>query len=206
MKKIPTPDSKLFSHPFRKAIYLLPDSSIEVDKKALSISREKKENIELATLHTIVVFGHLNLDSYAIIPILKHDISIVFFDKNGKYVGRLEPAYTLKPNIIKAQALMTKEQREHLTRRFVWGTLRNNRRFLMRCIRERSSEISEFNEALTQLNFVIKELEKKRDSLVGLLGAGLSKYYIALSKAPRQATWEYNQRIETQCLILYMPY
>jgi CRISP-associated protein Cas1 len=194
---IPKPNPIIFNSPFSRAIYLSSDSEVEfIGDNQLRIQGEDSQTVVLTTVHTIVIFGEITLDSYAIFPILKSGTSIVFFSVNGEFLGRLDPAYTVKPDVIRAQALITSEQQLHLTQRIIWGSLRNNRRFLTRSIRERKDEVAEFTEAVKQLDFAIKEIHRKEDlrAVAGLLGAGLSKYYLALNKTIRGSTWEHGYR------------
>jgi CRISP-associated protein Cas1 len=148
---------------------------------------------ELGQVRSLIAFGHIGFEPEVIPKLLQSGISVIFFEGDGAFLGRLEPDFGEAPNLLTAQMNLSSEKRLQLTQRIVWGALRQHRHLLQRRQRESAGD---YSKAISALDFSIKAIRKKDsvESVASLLGSGLYQYYFALALSIHHPGWGYEGR------------
>lgn len=149
----------------------------------------KKEGVVAHTVHLfkleqIVLFGNIYLTPAAIRHLLREGIDTTFMSRQGRYLGRLQPA--LGKNIILRREQFRKMEDANFclktARSIVKGKLANLRTLLMRLNRER--ENIELDEQILALRNLITRIDESDslDALRGYEGRGSAVYFEGFSK------------------------
>jgi CRISPR-associated endonuclease Cas1 len=148
---------------------------------------------ELVQMRSLLAFGHVGFEPEVLPRLLQSGISVVFFGGDGDFLGRLEPNFGIAPELLAAQINLSEERKLYLTQQLVRASLRQHRRLIQRCQRERQIDLAE---AIQCLDFSIKAIKKKNEiaSVSSLLGSGLHGYYQGLSRAIQIPGWAYESR------------
>ncbi|MGV8073754.1 MAG: CRISPR-associated endonuclease Cas1 [Syntrophobacteraceae bacterium] len=149
----------------------------------------KKERTILHTLHLfkieqLVLFGSVSITPAAISCLLQNGIDTVFMSKNGKYKGRLQPAFGKNITIRCEQFKKLNDDTFRLdtARRLVEGKLANMRALLLRL--NRSREKLALDDRILGLKQIALKAAEAEDlsSLMGFEGRGAVLYFDGFSK------------------------
>jgi CRISPR-associated endonuclease Cas1 len=148
---------------------------------------------ELVQVRSLIAFGHIGFEPEVLPRLLQSGISVVFFGGDGEFLGRLEPNFGIAPELLAAQINLSEARKLYLTQQLVRASLRQHRRLIQRCQRERKIDLTE---AIQCLDFSIKAIKQKDAiaSVSSLLGSGLHGYYQGLSHAIQIPGWAYESR------------
>lgn len=185
--QIPKPPKRLEEEIILPTLYLEQGTKLEMAEEESSLylrhpSLKYEESLlAMESIRAVIAFEPVEFDAGVLSWLMRSYIPVTIFSTEGALLGRIEPNYPIKPGSIKAQALMSDEQKTHIMARSVWAILRRYRRFLMRSMGGLGSEenIKEVCEELKLLiNLVVRQ--DSVSSLQGLLGRGMFLYYSAL--------------------------
>jgi CRISP-associated protein Cas1 len=180
-------------------IYLRPNTTIALaeDSQWLVLLHPEESYgtalHEIEKVRSIVAFGHIGFEEEVLPMLLQSGISVVFFSGDGEFLGRLESNFGAMPKLLEAQINLSEERKLYLTKQLVRASLRQHRRLLQRCQRERPIDLAE---AIQALDFSIEAITQKDEilSVAALLGSGLHRYYQGLSQSIQNPGWAYESR------------
>ncbi|WP_035140464.1 CRISPR-associated endonuclease Cas1 [Fischerella sp. PCC 9605] len=130
--KIPKPPKLLEHEPLLPTLYLESDTTINLAEDPSYLYLENPEHsysqsiFPLNAARAILAFEPVEIKPRALSALLRSQIPLILFSQSGEYLGRIEPTYTTRPDLIKAQALM-----QDLMQMLVWSVLRRCRRCLL---------------------------------------------------------------------------
>lgn len=188
--RVPKPTTKIEQENVFPTIFLKEYSAIEIDKSGyLHISHPDfdyhQSYWKIADIQAIIAFEPLQIDSSLITTFMRSQIPIVILDNKGGVLGRIEPSYKIRPDILQAQSLMSSEQKVRIMQAVAWSKLRRLRRFLSRSSRQNSEELTETCQKLKEaINLVYRQ--DTVDSLQGMMGHGMALFYNALPNCLNQ--------------------
>lgn len=193
--KVPKPDPSLtITNKFN--LFVKEDERLVVENMSLILlNRPYGEAVyAVKDIRAIIVFSSsVEFEPGLIQLLLSQKIPIIFFSSSGSLLGRLEPNWRLKEDLIYSMITLSDSKKLHLVQRIVWGSLRQHRRLLKRAARE---NIHNLDEAIQQIEFAINAVYQKDSisSVLGCLGAGKSRYYKALVECIRYPGWTWVDR------------
>ncbi|MBD2505339.1 CRISPR-associated endonuclease Cas1 [Anabaena azotica] len=202
--RVPKPSTKIEQEKVLPTIFLKEYSTIEIDKSGyIRISHPDFDYNQtlwsIDDLQAIIAFEPLEFDSNLITTFMRSQIPIVILDSQGGVLGRIEPSYKIRPDILQAQSLMSSEQKVRIMQAVAWSKLRRLRRFLSRSSRENSEELTEACQRLKEaINLVYRQ--DNVDSLQGMIGHGMLLFYNALPSCLNQ-DWRYTGRRENSPIV-----
>ncbi|GEM_PF-4712038 len=199
--KVPKAPEVLQQEPLLPTLYLKSHTTLELaeeDPNYLYLKNPEHsfgESVVLfKNIRAILAFEPFEIKPTALGKLLRSQVPIILFAESGEYLGRVEPSYTTRPDLIRAQALMSEQQKLHLTQIVVWGVLRRCRRFLLKAGRERT--IPPVAKAADTMQLSIDAIFNctSIECVQGHLGQALLAYYPALFKGLSTPGWEYDVR------------
>ena len=195
---VPKPSSKLNQEQVLPTLYLKPGTKIELAEESeylylLHPDHDYGQSIfPLNATRAILAIEPLEIEPITLTAILRARIPIIIFSQTGEFLGRIEPDYPARGDILKAQAIMSEQQATAIMQACCWGNLRRCRRYLLRSAREKNREINSVGDALNELiNLVYRQ--ESVSSLQGLLGMGMKIYYEAFPICLNQ-DWQFTSR------------
>lgn len=181
-------------------LYVQPESCVMTERDIIVVRHpDADQTTALVQVQAIFAFGKVEIEPYALQTLLQQQIPVSFFDRNGRFTGRLEPAQIKKAGLIRAQALMTQQQRLHLMRQMVWASLHQRRRFLKRGQREHAIEV---RSSIQAIEFALEPLKARYpklhpqtvESCRGLQGSGMKAYWEGFGLLLRIPGFEFTGR------------
>lgn len=167
---------------------MTPNSYVHLENNTLRIDveREKKLQVPLHHLGTVVCFGNVMISPAIMHRCADEGINFVLLDDNGRFKARLESA--ISGNILLRQAHHRMAADEQfilaVAKAVIAGKLRNCRQVLLRGAREAtdSSDQQELSEAAKALAISIRNLSiaDNLDSVRGVEGDAAKNYFSAL--------------------------
>lgn len=196
--RVPKPCPELIGQLLKKTIYVLPDSSLELDKNnrlRSTLPSGQINRYNLSEIETILAFGNVNLDSYLIPQVLAAGVPIAFFDR-GKFLGRLEPSTSDRADMLQAQVEIELERKLNLASQMVWGIARRNRVFIARIQKDKQNP--DLNCAMKELKDVADSVFRYQDlaQVVGSIGKIFEIYYRCFPLL-LNSDWEFSRSEET---------
>jgi CRISP-associated protein Cas1 len=175
-------------------IMINTDQVIEIADNHLILSTPSQpyQNLDFSQIKAIQVVGGAYIAPGVIQRLLHHKISCTFFDRHGKFMGRLEPKTSKSGTLIRAQMLLSDDHRMHTYRSIIRTCLKQRRLLLMRASRDRGLRLSTQVDGLTHLLRYFdprfpKLHPRSIESCRGYFGSGMQLYWQAfpqLLKAP----------------------
>lgn len=181
------------------AYVLEQNASVSSEGERLLI---KKEGNVLHTLHLfkldqLVLFGNVSITPAAISHLLRLEVDTVFMSRQGRYRGRLQPAYS-KNITLRVEQFKKMGEEDFCLRTassVVAGKLANMRTVLLRLNRTREGLNLE-NQILSLKQLARKAAETESlDSLMGLEGRGSVLYFEGLSRGFLAEGVEFKKRV-----------
>lgn len=160
---------------------------LENDTLRVDVEREKKLQVPLHHLGSVVCLGNVMLSPALMHRCADESISLVLLDSNGRFKARLEGA--VSGNILLRQA----QHRQagdaafalNVSRAMIAGKLRNARQVLLRGAREAADEVDAktLTAAATALRASVRNLPQadSLDSLRGIEGDAAKVYFSAMN-------------------------
>jgi CRISP-associated protein Cas1 len=189
---MPEPNKKLLN-PDKQILYLAHESVELESGNLILIERAYSEAIiDFSTIHSIVCFGKTSIASEIIYELLARKIPLIYFSDTGDFLGRLEPHWDVRRDLLKSMLTLEPDRRLHLTKQMVWGILRQRRRMMQRWQREHQIYLLE---EIQKLDWAIQATKLKQtiEEVRGCLGAGTMAYYKGLSQQLPHWHWEGRQ-------------
>lgn len=157
---------------------------LDHDTVKVEVERSVLLQIPLHHLSGIVVFGNVFISPFLIHRFSVDGRTIVWFDQNGGFRGRLSGPVSGNVLLRRAQheALGDPRRNLHLARRFVAGKIKNARHVVLRGLRESCGESPPLVEGLRALDQALKDVERAEDldAVRGIEGRAAVSYFSAL--------------------------
>ena len=171
----------------------LPDAwlRLEGETVVVEVQHEKKLQVPLHHLGSIVAFGNTMLSPQLLRRCMEDGRGVVGLDRNGRFMYRVEGPVSGNVLLRRAQheAHGDPERALGLARAFVAGKLQNARQVLLRGSRDAKTEDdrASLKAAAQELEKSIRELPRKRapESLRGLEGEASKTYFAAFTTLMR---------------------
>ena len=165
------------------------DGNRIVVKKEQAVLQE----IPIVQLDEVVIFGNGHITTQTLGYLLHKSIPVSFLSSQGKYKGKLQPAYAKDTRIRQQQYAVATDAEQCLTlaKCFVRGKLTNATRF---CQRQRTQN-AEVKSAIGAVRQTVQNLERAQnlESLLGYEGTGTATYYRAFRQFLRH-DWGFTTR------------
>ncbi len=123
---VPKPSIKLEQEQILPTLYLKEGTKIEFAESTEYLYPSHPDHdygtsiFPLNATRAILAFAPVEIEGGVLAELMRSQIPVILFSKNGEPLGRIEPNYTTRTNLIQAQALMSDTQRIHLTQGSVW--------------------------------------------------------------------------------------
>ncbi|NJM67300.1 MAG: CRISPR-associated endonuclease Cas1 [Acaryochloris sp. RU_4_1] len=138
--------------------------------------------LPLTQIKAIQVFGDTYIATGVIQRLLHHKIPTTFFDRHGKFLGRLEPKTSKSTALIRAQVQLSDDHRLQIYRAIIHTCLKQRRSLLQRASRDRNinltPQIEEMANLLRYFNPKFPKLHPTSiDACRGYFGSGMQIYW-----------------------------
>jgi CRISPR-associated protein Cas1 len=160
---------------------------LEGETVVVEVNREKKLQIPLHHLGSIVTFGNTMLSPQLLSRCMEDGRSVVGLDRNGRFTYRVEGPVSGNVLLRRAQHEVHSDPRRslELARAFIAGKLQNARKSLLRSSRDtkNDSDCAFLKATAKKLTDSIREIPKKQtqESLRGLEGDASKAYFSAFA-------------------------
>lgn len=145
--------------------------------------------VPLHHLGAVAVFGNVMLSPFLIHRCAEDGRSITWFSQSGRFAARLQGPTSGNVLLRRAQheVLGNPERTTRVASRFVAGKIKNSRQVLLRGMRELGRPVLEIQQAVQQLQDLLRDLEKAQDLDVirGVEGQAAAVYFPALGHLVR---------------------
>ncbi|MHC5772102.1 MAG: CRISPR-associated endonuclease Cas1 [Nostoc sp.] len=165
---------------------------IDPDASVLQITVGRQESIFKLTDIRAIIATEPEIKSSALTKILRWRIPVILFSQSGEFLGRIEPDYKIRADIMQFQAIMTDAMRVEIMQGATWGRLRRLRRFLQRSGRDGAVEISQASKDILHLSNCITNHDSIA-SLQGLIGQAMLIFYRILPQCINP-DWRFTSR------------
>ena len=155
--------------------------------------RDVLQEIPIVQLDEVVIFGNGHITTPTMGYLLQKSIPVSFLSSQGKYKGKLQPAYAKDTRIRQQQYAVATDSKQclGLAKCFVRGKLTNAARF---CQRQRTQN-GEVKSVISSVRQTVQKLERAEnlESLLGYEGSGTAAYYRAFRQFLRH-DWGFTTR------------
>ncbi len=173
-------------------LYVTQDDSyirLENDTLCVEIDRQKKLQVPLHHISSVVCFGGTNMSFPAIHRCAEDGVAVILLDRNGRFKARIEGPTS--GNILLRQAHFSKaadpEFSLHIARNMLAGKIRNTRHLLVRGVRDNKDlpdgDATHLRETAQYLGQAVRKLPyiDNMDSLRGVEGDAAARWFGAVS-------------------------
>jgi len=179
---VPKPSAKVAVED-KKTFFIQDETRVEVSDEdpniLLALHPEldyQSSVIELKEARALIATGGIHLSADALTTLLNSEVPVIFFDRNGGFLGRIEPKHSIRSDLLHAQATFPAEDCLKFGKFVTWGMLRNVRGFLSRHSRSKEGD---FKAAVLTIDQDLHEIFKSTSplQLFGYQGRGMKIYY-----------------------------
>ncbi|MGE5591414.1 MAG: CRISPR-associated endonuclease Cas1 [Bacillota bacterium] len=152
-------------------------------------------DVPLVQVDQVVIFGNNSLSTPLISLFLEAQVPVSFLSFNGRFRGRLQPAFSKHAVLRQAQhrASANPTQTLELARRFVVGKIHNQRARLLRAERAGNASTADVARSLAQL-IPIAERASDLDSLRGAEGLAARAYFSVMPELVGRHGFSFERR------------
>lgn len=152
----------------------------KVDERIrVTFEKELLQDVPLLRIDNVVALGRVTVTTAAIQSLLEHQVPMAFLSERGRYLGRLEPAFSKNCFLRRAQyeASFSPDKTLQAARTFASGKIANQRTYLVRSHRERPNP--QLEAAITQIKKLERRIQNAEtlESTVGFEGASAAEYF-----------------------------
>lgn len=169
-------------------IIYLTEQGLRVNRESQRLRFESKngnllQEVRLADIESIVVFGRISFTPPAIHALLKRNIDIHFLSLSGNYLGKLSPPLgkNVELRIKQFEAFKNNEYRLKLAKRFVHGKIFNQKQFLSR--QKKKFNKADLDKVIGALKKLLTNLETavSLEEIIGIEGLASKHYFTGLA-------------------------
>ena len=178
-----------------------PGTYVHIDHDTVKLEKEKETVAKLPILHfsSVVIVGDIMVSPAALTKFAEEGRQVIFLDRNGRFLARVEGAETGNILLRQAQfrALECREKCVDIARWIVAGKLRNCRNILMRGFRdsleEESAKLLKAADRLKQSIAKLKD-ETALEVIRGIEGDAAKIYYRVFSLLLKEAREDFSMQ------------
>ena len=116
------------------------DAVLRKEDERLKVTHKGERLLDLPMLKVsqVVVMGRVTVTPYTVAALMERNVCLTYLTAHGRYIGRIEPAFSKNSVLRRAQYAAARSIRTHtltLARGFVAGKLANLRVTLLRAAR-----------------------------------------------------------------------
>jgi len=175
------------------------DSVLRKEDERLKVTLKGDTLLDLPVLKVsqVVVFGRVTVTPYTVAALMERNVPLTYLTEHGRYVGRIEPAFSKNSLLRRAQYAAAFDEHRTLTlaQGFVAGKLANLRVTLLRAARNTDGlNVDDAVEALRRAERRIETTEDL-DTLRGHEGEGSAAYFGVFSRLIKTGDFTFFKRV-----------
>src|SRR5262245_29552239 len=175
------------------------DSVLRKEDERLKVTLKGEVLLDLPVLKVsqVVVFGRVTVTPYTVAALMERNINLTYLTEHGRYIGRIEPAFSKNSLLRRAQYVASFDEHRTLTlaRGFVVGKLANLRVTLLRAARNTDGlNVDEDVEAIRRAERRVERAEDL-DMLRGHEGEGSAAYFGTFGQLIKAEGFAFSKRV-----------
>lgn len=175
------------------------DSVLRKEDERLKVTLKGDTLLDLPALKVsqVVIFGRVTVTPYTVAALMERNVPLTYLTEHGRYIGRLEPAFSKNSLLRRAQYAAAFDEHRTLTlaRGFVAGKLANLRVTLLRAARNTEGlNVDDAVEALRRAERRVETAENL-DTLRGHEGEGSAAYFGAFDRLIKADGFSFSKRV-----------
>jgi len=175
------------------------DSVLRKEDERLKVTLKGEVLLDLPALKVsqVVVMGRVTVTPHTVAALMERHINLTYLTEHGRYIGRIEPAFSKNSLLRRAQyaAAFDEHRTLMLARGFVAGKLANLRVALLRAAR--NSEGLDVDNAVEAIRRAERRVETAEDLEVlrGHEGEGSAAYFGAFDRLLKADGFSFSKRV-----------
>ena len=175
------------------------DSVLRKEDERLKVTSKGETLLDLPILkvNQVVVLGRVTVTPYTVAALMERHICLTYLTEYGRYIGRIEPAFSKNSLLRRAQyaAAFDEHRTLALARSFVAGKLANLRVTLLRAAR--NTEELDVTDAVEAIRGAERraEMAEDLDVLRGHEGEGSAAYFGAFGRLIKADGFSFSRRV-----------
>ncbi len=181
-------------------LYLTQQDSVlrkEDERLKVTLKGETLLDLPILKVNQVVIMGRVTVTPHTVAALMERHICLTYLTEHGRYIGRIEPAFSKNSLLRRAQyaAAFDEHRTLHLARGFVMGKLANLRVTLLRAAR--NTEGLSVDDAVEAIRGAERRAERAEDLEVlrGHEGAGSAAYFGAFGHLIKAEGFSFTKRV-----------
>ncbi len=181
-------------------LYLTQQDSVlrkEDERLKVTLKGETLLDLPMLKVSQVVVMGRVTVTPYTVAALMERNVHLTYLTEHGRYIGRIEPAFSKNSLLRKAQyaAAFSEDRTLTLARGFVLGKLANLRVALLRAAR--NTEGLNVDAAVEAIRGAERRAERAEDldTLRGHEGEGSAAYFGAFARLIKADGFSFAKRV-----------
>lgn len=181
-------------------LYLTQQDAVlrkEDERLKVTLKGEVLLDLPMLKVSEVVVMGRVTVTPHTVAALMERHIHLTYLTEHGRYVGRIEPAFSKNSLLRRAQYAASFDAQRTLTlaRGFVLGKLANLRVTLMRAVR--NTEGLSVDDAVEAIRGAERRAERAADLdiLRGHEGEGSAAYFAVFDRLIKADGFSFNKRV-----------
>jgi len=181
-------------------LYLTQQDSVfrkEDERFKVTFKGETLLDLPMLKVSQVVIMGRVTVTPHTVAALMERQVSLTYLTEHGRYVGRIEPAFSKNSLLRRAQYAAAFDEHRTLTlaRGFVAGKLANLRVTLLRAAR--NTEGLDVDGAVEAIRRAERRVEgaEDLDVLRGHEGEGSAAYFGAFDQLIKADGFSFSKRI-----------
>ena len=182
-------------------VVYLTEQGLRVSKESQRLRFEckdgKLQEVRLADIDGVVVFGRVNFTAPAVQALLRRKIDVHFLTLSGNYLGKLSSPLgkNVELRIKQFETFKNEEKRLELAKCFVRGKISNQRQFLLRQRKKLKDSVLDKAIDFLKKAHVNVELASSIDEIMGIEGSASKHYFSGLSVVFKELGFSFKGRV-----------
>lgn len=181
-------------------LYLTQQDAVlrkEDERLKVTLKGEILLDLPMLKVSQVVVMGRVTVTPYTVAALMERNVHLTYLTEHGRYIGRIEPAFSKNSLLRKAQYAASFDEHRALTlaRGFVLGKLANLRVSLLRAAR--NTEGLFVDDAVEAIRGAERRVERAEhmDTLRGHEGEGSAAYFGAFARLIKADGFTFAKRV-----------
>lgn len=165
----------------QNTLYITTQGSyLRKERETLVVEQNRKKVAQLPvhSIGHIFCFGNVLVSPFLMGFCGENNVNLVFFNENGRFLGRLQGRQSGNVLLRKAQYKLSEQNPVPIARNIIAAKIQASKRVLQRRVRNHG-EHPEVNRAIVALNFSLEQLKKANslELIRGIEGEAASRYF-----------------------------
>lgn len=181
-------------------LYLTQQDAVlrkEDERLKVTLKGETLLDLPMLKVSEVVVMGRVTVTPYTVAALMERNVHLTYLTEHGRYIGRIEPAFSKNSLLRKAQYAASFDEHRALTlaRGFVLGKLANLRVSLLRAARNTEGLL--VDDAVEAIRGAERRAERAEqlDTLRGHEGEGSAAYFGVFNQLIKTDGFTFAKRI-----------